>query len=231
MDNHIKNNVGWRRVLFPFDLVYARFVSTQEVSEWALLLGACKFRPDLGACRSGEVGGGACCFSSVLRDVSSMSCSSPLFVAHPLCFSSGLGDPCLLLEWFVAQNHCRIRVSCSRLFKFCPFASSRVQAGLCLCSGGLLGKSGSGGCALPACSRSRLCFIRPSQFSVALGMVSGFKKRLFHGYAPTGWVLPDFPVKEMDLFGDGGKPQRCDLSLKLGISGLEDSQMTSQEVF
>ncbi|WZZ64570.1 hypothetical protein YC2023_075940 [Brassica napus] len=103
-----------------------------EVSEWALLLGACKFRPDLGACRSGEVGGGACCFSTVLRDVSYMACSSPLFVAHPLCVSSGLGDPCLLLEWFVAQNHCRIRVSCSRLFKFCPFASSRVQAGLCL---------------------------------------------------------------------------------------------------
>ncbi|CAF2082929.1 unnamed protein product, partial [Brassica rapa] len=38
---------------------------------------------------------------------------------------------------------------------------------------------------------SSSCPIQPSQFSVALGVVSGFKKRLFHGYALTGWVLPD----------------------------------------
>ncbi|KAF3524082.1 hypothetical protein F2Q69_00046981 [Brassica cretica] len=31
-------------------------------------------------------------------------------------------------------------------------------------------------------------------------------------------TLVRFPVKEMDLFGYDGKPQRCDLSLKLGIS-------------
>ncbi|WZY97681.1 hypothetical protein YC2023_070010 [Brassica napus] len=70
----------------------ARFVSTQEVSEWALLLGACKFRPDLGACRSGEVGGSAwtCRLWLVL-----LPCSwhilfvSPPVSAIPCCLRSG----------------------------------------------------------------------------------------------------------------------------------------------
>ena len=119
--------VGWWRVLFPLGLVSRlrrrSIVSTQEVrsglstkvrasSFWLTArvvptsLVAARVAPDRssGACRL-------------------WLCSSPVFGAIPPCFFSGHGVPSLLSGCFVAENHRRNRVSCSRLFRFSSLCS------------------------------------------------------------------------------------------------------------